>query len=212
MSDSAKTDEIDDVVSSVRRLVSHGEKVPLRTRSQVDSERGAERFVLTPSLRVAEPALQLIDEALTKEPYNVLLLDPSNRADRAGLEATIAELEAAVTSQPNDWEPDEGEAFDDAAWAASAFQLHAVADAAGFDNKAKDDPAAPEHAPNDAGLKPVPDSPALSTDINIEALRAIVVEVLREELNGEMGERITRNVRKLVRREINRVLVSRELD
>ena len=44
------------------------------------------------------------------------------------------------------------------------------------------------------------------------ALRAAVVRILREELAGDMGERITRNVRKLVRREINRVLVSRDLD
>lgn len=44
------------------------------------------------------------------------------------------------------------------------------------------------------------------------ALRQMVLQVLREELAGDMGERITRNVRKLVRREINRVLASRDLD
>lgn len=48
--------------------------------------------------------------------------------------------------------------------------------------------------------------------VDQDALRAMVVEILREELAGDMGERITRNVRKLVRREINRVLVSREME
>lgn len=48
--------------------------------------------------------------------------------------------------------------------------------------------------------------------IDDDALRQIVLQVLREELAGDMGERITRNVRKLVRREINRVLASRDLD
>ena len=44
------------------------------------------------------------------------------------------------------------------------------------------------------------------------ALRAAVVRILREELAGELGEKITRNVRKLVRREINRALASHDLD
>lgn len=45
-----------------------------------------------------------------------------------------------------------------------------------------------------------------------EALRALVSEVVREELTGPLGERITRNVRKLVRREIYRILSSQEFD
>jgi hypothetical protein len=40
-------------------------------------------------------------------------------------------------------------------------------------------------------------------------LRAMIVDVVRQELQGEMGERITRNVRKLVRREINNALTSK---
>ena len=37
-------------------------------------------------------------------------------------------------------------------------------------------------------------------------LRKIIAEMIREEFEGEMGERITRNVRKLIRREIARAL------
>lgn len=44
------------------------------------------------------------------------------------------------------------------------------------------------------------------------ALQEIVRQTLRAELQGELGERITRNIRKLVRAEINRAFVARDLD
>lgn len=44
------------------------------------------------------------------------------------------------------------------------------------------------------------------------ALQEIVRQMIREELQGDLGERITRNVRKLVRAEINRALIARDLD
>ena len=45
-----------------------------------------------------------------------------------------------------------------------------------------------------------------------EALRDLVAEIVRQELQGALGERITRNVRKLVRREIHRALTSQDFD
>ncbi|AHM02582.1 hypothetical protein roselon_00124 [Roseibacterium elongatum DSM 19469] len=45
-----------------------------------------------------------------------------------------------------------------------------------------------------------------------ETLREIVAEVVREELQGPLGQRITRNVRKMVRREIRLMLAADELD
>lgn len=45
-----------------------------------------------------------------------------------------------------------------------------------------------------------------------DALRDMVAEIVRQELQGPLGERITRNVRKLVRREIYRALAANELD
>ncbi|WP_072505118.1 hypothetical protein [Phaeobacter porticola] len=44
-----------------------------------------------------------------------------------------------------------------------------------------------------------------------DSLRELVSEIVREELQGALGERITRNVRKLVRREIHRALSARDL-
>lgn len=45
-----------------------------------------------------------------------------------------------------------------------------------------------------------------------EMLRDLVSEIVREELQGALGERITRNVRKLVRREIHRALTAQDLE
>jgi hypothetical protein len=39
-----------------------------------------------------------------------------------------------------------------------------------------------------------------------EALRGVINTIVREELQGELGERIARNLRKLVRRELGQVL------
>jgi len=50
------------------------------------------------------------------------------------------------------------------------------------------------------------------TVIDEEILRDMVSEMVRQELQGELGDRITRNVRKLVRREIQRALASREFE
>lgn len=48
--------------------------------------------------------------------------------------------------------------------------------------------------------------------IDEDVLRDMVAEIVRQELQGSLGERITRNVRKLVRREIHRALAARDLD
>ena len=56
------------------------------------------------------------------------------------------------------------------------------------------------------------DGPGARPGIDPETLRPVVAALVREELMGELGDRITRNVRKLVRREINRILASRDFE
>ncbi|HVG48827.1 MAG TPA: hypothetical protein VM899_11915 [Rubellimicrobium sp.] len=78
-------------------------------------------------------------------------------------------------------------------------------------------PTDPTHA-SEASLvdeQPAPDSLPPAALLNPllpdeAALRALVAEVLREELRGELGERLTRNLRKLVRREVMQALSLRE--
>jgi hypothetical protein len=48
--------------------------------------------------------------------------------------------------------------------------------------------------------------------IDEEVLRDLISEVVRQELQGVLGQRITRNVRKLVRREIRLALAAEDLD
>jgi hypothetical protein len=45
-----------------------------------------------------------------------------------------------------------------------------------------------------------------------EALRRVVNGIVREELQGELGDRISRNLRKLIRREIGQVLAEQRQD
>lgn len=48
--------------------------------------------------------------------------------------------------------------------------------------------------------------PLAGGDVDVDALRDMVAELVREELRGVLGERITRNLRALVRQEIRKVL------
>lgn len=157
--------------------------------------------------------------------------------DRSGLVATIAELEAAISAGEDDYEPDGSEAMSETiAWpGASARGMDAVEDAdvsedtsdaaapdeedvtATFEHRGPDeaqpsveaaDETADEYGDDDLdGLLE-----AGGATLDEDALRALVSEVVREELTGPLGERITRNVRKLVRREIYRILSSQEFD
>ncbi|MEP2470734.1 MAG: hypothetical protein ABJH45_04135 [Paracoccaceae bacterium] len=45
-----------------------------------------------------------------------------------------------------------------------------------------------------------------------ETIREMIADIVREELQGALGNRITRNIRKLVRREIHRALAAQDLD
>lgn len=51
-----------------------------------------------------------------------------------------------------------------------------------------------------------------TSQIDEDIIRDIVTQVVREELSGVVGERITRNIRKLVRREIHRAMVARDFE
>jgi hypothetical protein len=57
-----------------------------------------------------------------------------------------------------------------------------------------------------------PAAVAAEVSIDESMLREIVTQIVREELQGPLGERITRNVRKLVRREIHRAFLNQEFE
>jgi len=78
-------------------------------------------------------------------------------------------------------------------------------------------PRAPEPAArtSDAGADTAEAATGISVEdqfLDEEALRDLVTEIVRAELQGALGERITRNVRKLVRREIHRAMTAQDLE
>ncbi len=211
--------------------------------------------------------------------------------DRKSLEDTVAELEAAVSRQSFDWEPDGIEAGEPASVepagtaadgagpeapsatqasdgaavvsepvppeveaddAAESLEADLLAEfAAPADEEVDADDAEDTHQgdnapivflsasrrlrPEGPGPREIPDETGQGTEVadlseatmlpaaeagqflpalplDEEALRELVAKVLREELRGELGERITRNVRKLVRREIAQIISGLEVD
>ncbi|MGH1369408.1 MAG: hypothetical protein ACRBCL_12415 [Maritimibacter sp.] len=79
----------------------------------------------------------------------------------------------------------------------------------------------PEGTPEDAlgdSFAAVSDEDGLSEDddeellLDEDTLREIVSRIVREELQGPMGERITQNLRRLVRREVKRALTMRGVE
>lgn len=74
----------------------------------------------------------------------------------------------------------------------------------------EDDVLSEEEAPGEE-IAEEPQEHAGGGETGDPEMRALVARLIREELQGELGERITRNVRKLVRREIKRVLEARDI-
>ena len=48
--------------------------------------------------------------------------------------------------------------------------------------------------------------------LDVQAMRIMVTEIVREELRGNTGERITRNMRRMVRREIQRAIALKDVN
>ncbi|MGR3759915.1 hypothetical protein ACUXV3_07240 [Roseobacteraceae bacterium NS-SX3] len=152
--------------------------------------------------------------------------ETSSPPKRPGISAVvrkIAELEARVARARDQWEPD-GQSSDP--YAGTNIQTLEWEDHQDEpDTEAEAEAAIHAHAadPGDAGS----DAAAVAEDaetgaepealagedtyLDEDSLRELVAAIVREELQGALGERITRNVRKLVRREILRALASQDL-
>lgn len=263
MSEPLSSTEIEDVLSSIRRLVSD-ETRPTPKPVAV----AGDKLILTPALRVVQtgPAA----EASAAEAMPMFVAVPRSNlmdAPRGGLGDVVASVGAAVDESPDDWEAETGDtapqpdlAADVAAanpWALPMEQAFAedieVADATSTDHfeyhpaepaptpawaqaveAAQDDDDIASTAPLQGTVEPDPvwadaaeasvlaelaESDADADDsydqgmrFDEDVLRELVRDMLREELAGKMGERITRNIRKLVRAEIARALAAQEFE
>lgn len=206
MSEYRPKTESDAVLASVRRLVA-AEPMPA-----LESERSpAEKLLLTPAFRIEEEPVR--DTSAGSG------ISQEGAAAAASLEQRIAELEAAVGGQSGDWEPDGSEEFDEETPHHFVFQ-HTPRHVEPGDADVLEEPDTAK-ANQQTAPPAEPDGPTQEDDaktveigedlfVDEEMLRDIVAEIVRSELQGELGERITRNVRKLVRREIHRAIMTRD--
>lgn len=204
MSDPVTNAEIEDVLSSIRRLVADGEKQGESTQNTLGTEATGPDgpLVLTPSLRIGHEGEDTGGDSFT-------------------IARRVARLEAAVTVQEDEFEPDGSEAEPMLDWPAQSddaptfqsrervMQARAETDITGNTTQPANDDTIGDMDADEPSLDEIFGTSGMPSE---ELLRDLVAEVLRDELAGALGERITRNIRKLVRREIHRVLDSREIE
>lgn len=255
MSEQMTSRDIEDVLQSIRRLVTED------LRPSPRDDRAGARLILTPALRVvdgqpapepapppaapAEPRVDLVlaalDRAVRADPPPQWEAETGDPAPPLRLETPVhapvppRAATAAPVAQP---EPelflDDAEARDVAATVLPGEDAGAVVEDISdmaAPEPARPDPATVQRDPDwsaaaeAAARAELEDAPVLeqmprhdtSMDdagdgawLDEEALREIVRAVLREELSGPLGERITRNIRKLVHAEIARALSVRD--
>ncbi|MFC3087356.1 hypothetical protein [Tabrizicola soli] len=207
MPGSLTSNGVEDLVSSVRRLVS-------ADRCPHDPEPG-EKLLLTPSLRVvpeAAPVAPLILTGSDLAPEEAVLVDADwEEPIWSAPEAPLAEIalgveEAELVAEAPMWpEVEEEEA------------LQGEGPVVAFPSAAAPAEAEPVAENEDEIDVAEVLTAAVLEDENLRVmdeaeLHDLVREILRQELQGSLGERITRNVRKLVRAEVNRALAARSLD
>lgn len=235
MSDPMTNVQIEDVLSSIRRLVSEDLRPGARPAATA-SLPANDKLVLTPALRIVPedrtPAAEPPRPAVSTETTEAF--DPLARR--------AAALEAALSGKADDWEPDGSEVTVLGAeeWAVE-WEAETAAPPEFISSRAAPVSAPPAAAPDAQGVndeepearmdwtdtldpdqEPVrpsarftlyeEDEEAEAPFLDEDVLRELIRDILREELQGALGERITRNVRKLVRAEIARALAARDFD
>jgi hypothetical protein len=248
MSGPVSVDEIEDFVSSVRRLVS----ADARDRP-VSRDLGQDRLVLTPAQRVAPgvdplvlttrvkdedpvvPAPSVVPDARLANDIEVveaeweeeLWAEPDPPLAELALGAEEAEVVTDVAPdltgpEPSPPPPDKveggspwAEVGDD--WLDEDLELLAPGQAPPLAETPVDEAAGAQAKRPDV-LKLSADDMLTDgegnplTVLDEAALQQIIRQLIRDELKGVLGERITQSVRKLVRAEINRALAAHALD
>jgi hypothetical protein len=69
-----------------------------------------------------------------------------------------------------------------------------------------------DDADHDAAIDAQDDGASDEVVLDEDALRAMVAEIVQQELSGALGEKITRNMRKLIRREVHRAISTKEFE
>ena len=183
---------------------------PQEETHDVSEAPAAEPFVLESVVNHAEPEMDAPFEEIAEADIPDHEAEAAFFADQSeSLTSKIAALEAVIGKTDDQWEPDDTGSSDYSGTEAPSMKWEDV----GSDNDA--DNAEGDNAETvEVDVEPQQAAFSQSADelLDEDALRDIVSEIVREELQGALGERITRNVRKLVRREIHRALAAQELE
>ncbi|MEM7090305.1 MAG: hypothetical protein AAF496_12095 [Pseudomonadota bacterium] len=179
-----------------------------------------------------------LDDAVTQQPDDAGLTTTLT----GSLSAKIEALEAAIARTEDQWEPDgdstdaySGTPTKAVPWAGDT-SFSQSEDMPSEPEIAESPATAPDNAPStpdaDRVSEPTvaavqgaetiatqskdadPDAvePVTGPTMDEEDLRALISDIVRQELQGPLGERLTRNLRKMVRREIQRALAARNLE
>ena len=267
MSEPMTSNDIEDVLSSIRRLVSEDLRPITRAAAAAPVVVEAnDKLILTPALRVVEPAdpveapaprltltyprtVEIADfeddsvandliEPAEMEKVFATLGTPPETEDLVSQDPDLVATDLAFYADPQD-DLSEAPMYDGVslaldqesepvpAWAQMGFDSEEIAEAeaapvaesvgdadwvdaaeASVIASLADQPAEPPPQAFVQDQQPEQDAEFL---FNEDVLRELVRDILREELAGSMGERITRNIRKLVRSEIARGLATQDL-
>ncbi|WFE76144.1 hypothetical protein [Roseinatronobacter sp. S2] len=255
MTEAMSRREIEDVLSSIRRLVSQDQPRQDHTAPEHDGSAAPGKLILTSELRVsddpAEPESDLpagINDAQNGESNgaqgaftaNAQTDDATGDSEAAGPTATDdtpsaihvlramnqrdADQKTATAAVDDATRPDSSalppDADGDLVLEATLARLERVLSEQKTQSQADGDHS---HSVTPDTLRPAPDAhagdltdpqqTAASSDdpvIDEAMLYQIVANIVRQELQGELGERITRNIRKLVRAEVARELQLRK--
>ena len=204
MSQPRDPSEIEDVLAAIRRLVRE-EHAPAPSTAVAADDR--EKLLLTPALRVtgAEPG----DADAPERP---------ERRDTGADDVLFLHRPVWTPDGPPPRAAEAPEAASDDALEAEIAQLEALAGMErGADTRADASAASgtgPDATPDDAASAqssdPASRAPAGGL-LDEAALREIVRDIVREELQGAAGERVARTLQDLVRDEIRRALAERDL-
>jgi hypothetical protein len=180
MNDTPKNSEASDVIASLKEIVSDEEE----KGTEAAIVGGAEKFILAPSLRVTE------EPSVSNAPLNETL------------EEKISRLEEMITETEGPSEPDyAGRPVTGLPWeeVVDAALSEIDGDLDGDTTDEKSDHA--DKAPSEAGADQDPIA-VRSVPVDYEVLRPMVADIIRDELRGVLGEKITANIRRMVHREI----------
>lgn len=155
-----------------------------------DDKAGEDAVIIAPVVASSAPKMDMLHKVV-----GAMKLEPSNEATDAYLNVEMSEVDF-------DAELDE----------AVANSIKVPEEPAPAPAKPQETLAEDASKEAETALAEEAIGAAVVDILDEDDLRPIVSQMIREELQGELGERITRNVRKLVRREILRALAARDTE